>query len=266
MNIFSEELKNEREAKNITLAEIARKTRINIKYLEALEQGAFDILPQTYVRAFIRAYAEAIGLSPAEILKKYEIHGPQQFGQSSFAQALPLQPEPSFQETEKILSTQHKKRSFIVTVAATIILTSIAIFIFQYINTTEKPETVTEVPFQEVIKENERQQQTASAVDSTDSTKIKVQTPALLPDSLHLKVVSLDSVWISIVRDSMPPRRGYLLTGRYRTYMAQKEFKVSFSDGGAVRLILNGTELPPLSVRGRSVRNYILNREILKKQ
>ena len=73
MNSFSEELRNARESKNITLADISKLTRISNKYLQAIEQGTFDVLPQTYVRAFIKAYAEAIGLNAAEVLRKYDI-------------------------------------------------------------------------------------------------------------------------------------------------------------------------------------------------
>ncbi|KAB2923460.1 MAG: helix-turn-helix domain-containing protein, partial [Bacteroidetes bacterium] len=73
MNPFSEQLRSGREARGITLADIARTTRINIKYLEALEQGAFDVLPQTYIRAFIRSYAEAIGTPPERLLHQYDL-------------------------------------------------------------------------------------------------------------------------------------------------------------------------------------------------
>ena len=73
MNTFSDELRKERVSKDISLSDIAKKTHINVKYLEAIEQGSFDILPQTYIRAFIREYALMVGLSPAEVLKKFDV-------------------------------------------------------------------------------------------------------------------------------------------------------------------------------------------------
>ncbi len=54
MNTFSDELRKERVAKDISLADISRKTHINVKYLEAIEQGSFDIHTHTYVRALLR--------------------------------------------------------------------------------------------------------------------------------------------------------------------------------------------------------------------
>ena len=58
---FYKELKNLRISKEISLEDLESKTKINIKYLNAIEQGDFDILPRPYLRLFIRAYAVEIG-------------------------------------------------------------------------------------------------------------------------------------------------------------------------------------------------------------
>ena len=53
-NKFYQELKNTRNSKKITLKEISEYTKINIKYLEALENGDFNALPNVYTRLFLR--------------------------------------------------------------------------------------------------------------------------------------------------------------------------------------------------------------------
>tara|TARA_Y100001958_G_scaffold155666_1_gene146754 strand:- start:109 stop:939 length:831 start_codon:yes stop_codon:yes gene_type:complete len=58
---FYKELKDLRISKEISLEDLESKTKINVKYLEAIEQGDFDILPKPYLRLFIRAYAIEIG-------------------------------------------------------------------------------------------------------------------------------------------------------------------------------------------------------------
>ena len=58
---FYKELKDLRISKEISLEDLESKTKINIKYLSAIEQGDFDILPTPYLRLFIRAYALEIG-------------------------------------------------------------------------------------------------------------------------------------------------------------------------------------------------------------
>ncbi len=58
---FYKELKELRLSKEISLEELETRTKINIKYLEAIEEGDFDILPIPYLRLFMRAYATEIG-------------------------------------------------------------------------------------------------------------------------------------------------------------------------------------------------------------
>lgn len=70
---LGEKLKKIRSEHRITLAEVSRATRIQVKYLEAIEGGAFDSLPpEVYVRGFLRSYAAFLGVSEEAILKLYE--------------------------------------------------------------------------------------------------------------------------------------------------------------------------------------------------
>lgn len=62
-------LREAREAKNITLDELQETTKIQKRYLQAIEEGNFHILPGTfYARAFIKEYAHAVGLDSNELL------------------------------------------------------------------------------------------------------------------------------------------------------------------------------------------------------
>lgn len=65
-------LKQRREARGMSLNELSRVTRIPTASLEAVESDRFDELPgEVFVRGFLRAYAQAVGLLPAEILARY---------------------------------------------------------------------------------------------------------------------------------------------------------------------------------------------------
>ncbi|MDP1677075.1 MAG: helix-turn-helix domain-containing protein [Bacteroidota bacterium] len=264
MNSFSEELRNARESRNITLADISKKTRIGNRYLQAIEQGTFDVLPQTYVRAFIKAYAEAIGLNAAEVMHKYDIQSTPEHKQETAASTedirLYLKPERVNEE----LKQNRRSRVRIFTITAVLVVAALSFYLLNYFETITPRKTVEETSFQEVVK-NQEKIQPAVVNDSLDTTTVaKIQSPKI--DSLVLRIVSSDSVWITIIRDSLPPRSGYMLNGRYRTYVARKSFHLSLSDGGAVKLILNGMELPSLGERGKRIRNYKISAEnILKK-
>lgn len=65
-------LKEARKAKNITLEDLQETTKIQKRYLKAIEEGNFHILPGTfYARAFIKEYAQAVGLNPDELFMTY---------------------------------------------------------------------------------------------------------------------------------------------------------------------------------------------------
>jgi len=69
---IGEELKREREFREISLRDISDATKINIRMLEAIEKDRFESLPGgIFNRNFIRAYAEFIGLDPEVIIRKY---------------------------------------------------------------------------------------------------------------------------------------------------------------------------------------------------
>ena len=71
---FYEILKDKRKTKQISLKEISEYTKINIGYLEALESGEFNVLPNVYTRLFLRSYCDYIGLNSEEILDEYQIY------------------------------------------------------------------------------------------------------------------------------------------------------------------------------------------------
>lgn len=66
------ELKETREAQGLSLDSLQETTKIQKRYLEAIEQGNYEILPgKFYARAFIKEYATAIGLDPNKLMEEY---------------------------------------------------------------------------------------------------------------------------------------------------------------------------------------------------
>ena len=66
-------LRKTRQEKKISLDDLQEVTKIRKRYLEAIEEGNYKVLPGSfYVRAFIKSYAEAVGLDPTEVLSMYQ--------------------------------------------------------------------------------------------------------------------------------------------------------------------------------------------------
>lgn len=68
-----EKLKEARLAKDISLDSLQEKTKIQKRYLVAIEEGNFNILPgKFYTRAFIKEYASAVGINPDELMTDHK--------------------------------------------------------------------------------------------------------------------------------------------------------------------------------------------------
>lgn len=64
-----ERLRLAREEHGLDVDALAKRTRLRVHLLEAVEQGRFDDLPRgVYARAVVRAYAEGVGLDPNRIM------------------------------------------------------------------------------------------------------------------------------------------------------------------------------------------------------
>jgi cytoskeleton protein RodZ len=65
-------LRRQREAREVGLREIAERTKISLRYLEALEENRFTLLPApVFARGFLREYARYVGLNPDEVVNHF---------------------------------------------------------------------------------------------------------------------------------------------------------------------------------------------------
>jgi transcriptional regulator with XRE-family HTH domain len=111
---FGERLRRQRRHQNLSLTEVAASTKVGASHYAALERGDCSRWPGgVYNRAFIRAYAKAVGLDPDETAAEFaeyfesapappepgEVAGVQADGPSRPPLRLGIEPDPY--ETEK---------------------------------------------------------------------------------------------------------------------------------------------------------------------
>jgi cytoskeletal protein RodZ len=70
---IGEFLREAREEKGLTIEDISRETKIQIKYLFALEEGDFSLFSgEIYIKGALRNYARVVGISDSDIISFYE--------------------------------------------------------------------------------------------------------------------------------------------------------------------------------------------------
>jgi cytoskeletal protein RodZ len=73
MATLGQQLKQYREEKNISLQEIAESTHISVRFLQAIENDAYDVLPGgVFNRAFVRKFARHVGFDEEQAVNLYQ--------------------------------------------------------------------------------------------------------------------------------------------------------------------------------------------------
>lgn len=250
MNIFFQELKRAREEKRVSLADIADRTLINIKHLEAIERGNTSILPEAYVRAFIKEYAAAIGLDGAETLRRFdETRRAEEVTARPVERVLPPPPakRPTFSLEPATFMTPR-----MATIGVTVVVIAVAAVFAWNLFSPGTTAPVLEIPFQNVVKEQEDQSATAHPAPPPSPR------PA---DSLTLFASVSDTVWMTITVDSLPPREYIFHPGSKPSWRAGNRFVVTLGNAGAVSFALDKRQLGTLGRRGNVVRNVSLTRQ-----
>jgi cytoskeleton protein RodZ len=73
MTSFGATFKRARESRGISLDQIASETRISTRFLTAIENEEFHVLPGgIFNRGFVRTFAQAVGVDPDQAVADYE--------------------------------------------------------------------------------------------------------------------------------------------------------------------------------------------------
>jgi cytoskeletal protein RodZ len=101
MPSIGDTLREARMRQRLDIADVEEKTKIRAKYLRALENEEFSMLPgPTFVKTFLRTYAEVLGLDPQMLMDEYrasyESRG------DDLEQLQPLGPRPTARERRPV--------------------------------------------------------------------------------------------------------------------------------------------------------------------
>lgn len=241
MEIFSEQLKKQREEKKIRLSDVAVQTRISMKFLEAIEAGNFEILPETYIRAFIRDYAKAIGLDPDETIKRFDLY------MESIRVASEQQKEEAAEKSSGRQVNLTGTQKIALGVVGVIILGVLSYLAFSPNKTPEV--TSSGYDYENTQAINQRKFDSAYA-----ATKVKA-------DSSRLVLDAVDTVWVNLVIDDGRTFDLLMKPGTKIGFWGRKKFNMTIGNAGGLLISLNGHQYPPLGKPGVVIRNVTIYKD-----
>lgn len=225
---LGEFLRRERELRHISLDEVAERTKISRRYLEAIEQGQYDRLPgEAFVRGFIRSYAQSIGLDPQDTLL---IYSQMRLAQENIlGRPEHLHPPPPARDT----------RSFLWLLVAAVIIVGGVLFAM--------------LAFRDGM----------SLWRVIWPTHAERSPPPISSPPLTLTAIADSDTWLRVSIDDREVQDMLLRAGQSIKWIGQEHFIVSIGNARATRLRLNGQELsipqPPQSI----LRQYSISRDML---
>tara|TARA_B000000609_G_C24182324_1_gene360020 strand:+ start:3177 stop:4037 length:861 start_codon:yes stop_codon:yes gene_type:complete len=139
--LFFNDLKAKRESQNLSLEEISDFTKIDIKFLIAIEDGDFGCLPDVYMRLFLRSYCKYISADDEQALNDYEFYT---IGSKTESKTFSIPLEPDDIDTnidQKELNLPQVPTAKIVTIVITVIILIFTLFLISNIDSDSSPKS-----------------------------------------------------------------------------------------------------------------------------
>ena len=278
MDALSQRLRSERERQRLSVRDVAVVTKIREPHIEAIERGAYDVLPAVYVRSFVRTLGTALGIPQHEITSLmnsvFDTSG------ADAVERLPRATPPPVDRPDAISTTMHaagdlvavktqqaaekatkalvegvgklreltppsflpptsRRTTIIIAAVMALLVAAVLWLVFNGNDDNDTTTTTSEIDVGEIVGDYE---------NTADSMELRAE------------VGVGDSVWISIRMDAGRTVQQLLEPGSEHTWRAQEKFTMSVSNAGGVTFYRNDAKLPIFGRSGQTVREVVITR------
>ena len=258
-------LRQARVRAGLDLDTLARGTRISRRYLEAIEADNPSGVPgQFFYRSFVKQYAEALGLDPADV-----------------GQELPAAPAPPvyrtpLREAQPILTPVSSGRrlggrttTWVSVLALVAVIAGCSALYAWYRSRQSAPTVVAQstqaaepapapvtqppapvtTPTQPPPAE-QQPAQPAPAPTATETTPNAAPVPSP-DDKVYIAVSSKEKAWVSLMSDGKQVFAGTLEPGQVKTAGGKERARLRVGNAGGVDVTYNGKAIGPIGAKGQ---------------
>jgi cytoskeletal protein RodZ len=242
MRALGEEFRAAREARGLSLSDVAEQIHIRSVYLQALESEDWATIgAAVYVRGFIRTYARFLGVDAEAAVQSFNESG------------APGAPAPVAQQAGREASEQRRARrpSPMLWAAGTLAVLLVAAVLYKYVSLqiqSRTPVAVAASPAAtaSVAAVSTPVAEVASAEPSASATTTPLPT---VPPTKTLTVRLSEASWLRVVIDGHNDMEGLFPSGTLKTFHG-KVADVRIGNAGGVELDVNGKDLGKLGNSG----------------
>jgi cytoskeletal protein RodZ len=216
-------LRNLRTKKGMSLEEISTKTMVQQRFLDAIEKGEYEHLPEPlYIRGFIRRFAEALGIDGIPISESFPL-GNMQTGSANS----------KFSAGNTPLRPWHLYVLYLAAVLGAVAL------LYALFKPSESPS-------------GNLGTSSSTPVSTSNAPKKAVAPIAPVPKKtapVQAKLILKADSYMTVQVDGQPNYEGTLKAGENKTFTAKKSIQISAGNAGGVLLGVNGL---PEKIMGKS--------------
>ncbi len=274
---FGEELRRERELREVSREQLAEVTKVSVRQIEALEGGRFELLPaRVFSRGFVRAIAKHLGLDPelsaAAFSHVWEEWSQEQAGKSStVAVAGPVR-----------LSRPRRRTALDTTalgVGIAVVLASAAgVFAIVKARGGEKPATLRRAAMATpdpasgpaalslpptIAEASVALPPGSSLSPSPASVAPAASRPAPSGAGRTLTLTFQEDCWIEVSIDGKVAAAELGRAGTVREFSGAQRFVLTLGNAGGVVVKLDGTQIRSLGSPGEVVRDVVVDGSLL---
>jgi len=225
-------LRETREKKGLSVAEVEEDTRIRQAQIEALEEEEYGKLPSSiFVKGLLRNYALYLGLDLTEVMKLYG-------GEDAESRATPVVAE-GFEPPKGMAITSW----LFIDICLAILIVASAVVVGSLAYNRWRPS------FAASSSTPTRQASLASPVlqFTPTNTPSPTSTPTQVPSGrLQVDVQIIARTWLEVTVDQEPAFRGLIEAGTNWSWFAEDSIAMHVGNAGGVVVTLNGRELGAL--------------------
>ncbi len=247
---FGDWLRRQRELREISLRDIAERTKISLRYLEAMEADRFDLLPAPiFAKGFLREYARYVGLSPDDVVNHYlSVHHPEELAEPKEDTKVRPRPKPVDPGPTPVRRTW--SWGLLLALAGLILLVLVALLAWFVDHRHKEPSNASQAPPIAAPPPVQIAAQPAAAAK-----------PAPPPPSAPIQV-SLDfskDCWVEAVSDGKNRVAELRIQGESMQLEAQKSLTLTLGNAGVVDMRVNGYPFPLNKKEGEVVKDLVID-------
>lgn len=235
MSGLGDMLREARERKNLTLDQAQKQTRINLTILKALEEGRCDnVLNATYVKSFLKKYAEFLGLDSNQAVNHYKKLHPE-------TETVPVsKPQRSDMPSRNTAQAVIAVKAIVTVLAIAAVIVFIGGMVAAHFKKQAPLKTAAGVRARKLSASSD-----ALKKSPQKNAGAKRETETLIPKNVPLKLLLKvnQAVLIKMRTDGNLLFERVLSKGTAEIFSAEKTINIYAAKGEAVELILNGKAL-----------------------